>query len=444
MFKFGTDGIRGRANRELTMEVGYWLGVSIGEVLGCGSCAIGRDTRHSGHWLATAVGLGLAAIGVEVLDCGVMPTGGLSWVARTNALPTVVVSASHNPYWDNGIKVFDSNGAKLDETVEGQIEQALAGHLESRNTVSYGDLGGYRQLQPSAAYIDWLLSAWGHGRSGNIKVAIDAANGAAASIAVALMDRLGVEVVGGIGLEPNGYNINDRVGALHPEALVDLVKANGAEVGLAFDGDADRLIAVSASGRIIDGDDLMILIGLDLARKKRLPGPGVVVTVMSNLGIEQAMANHGIAVQRSQVGDRQVAKLLTETGFGLGGEQSGHIIVPELSPTGDGLLTAVLALDAIVELGKDIDSWLDQVFVKFPQVHRQVPSEHARELASEPKVVGTVDSVIQKLGKEGRVVFRPSGTEPVVRIMVEAPTVSEALRYADEIESACREAAALL
>ncbi len=439
MLRFGTDGIRGRANQELTMDVGYWFGVAVAEEMECDRVAIGRDTRESGFWLAQAVGLGLAASGVDVIDCGIMPTGALSWVARKVEAPTVVVSASHNPYYDNGIKVFTASGGKLSERMERKIEGTLNALVSGRGK-RYGKLGGYEPRDFSGEYVAWLLSLRGP-LERTLLVAYDAANGAAAGLADGLIESLGAEVALAIGNGPDGHNINDGVGALHPERLVEAVVASGADVGLAFDGDADRLIAVSPSGRVVDGDDIMALLALDLHRRGGLAGPGIVVTVMSNLGLEKAMVSHGFEVVRTRVGDRQVAIGLEETGFGLGGEQSGHIIVPSLSPTGDGLLTALLLLHIIAGGKGNFDALLDRLGPKYPQIHRQVPTASCATVAAAPEVSGLVEEVEAQLGDQGRVVLRASGTEPLVRIMVEARSVAEAETAADRLVGAVLKAA---
>ncbi len=420
------------------MDVCYWLGVAVAEEIECDRVAIGRDTRESGFWLAQAVGLGLAACGVDVIDCGVMPTGALSWVARKVEAPTVVVSASHNPYYDNGIKVFTASGGKLSDRLERQIEATLNALISGREKL-YGKLGGYEARNFSSGYIEWLLSLRGK-LERPLRVAYDAANGAAFGLAGRLVEALGAEVALAIGSNPDGHNINDGVGALHPEKLVDAVGPCGADVGLAFDGDADRLIAVSPGGRVADGDDIMALIALDLNRRGSLAGPGIVVTVMSNLGLERAMKRHGFQVARTQVGDRQVAVGLEETGFGLGGEQSGHIIVPSFSPTGDGLLTALLLLHIIASSGEGFDALLDQLDPKFPQIHRQVRTGSSARVAAAPEVASAIAEVEAGFGGQGRVVLRASGTEPLVRIMVEARSLAEAEAAAERLVGAVLEA----
>jgi phosphoglucosamine mutase len=302
MLRFGTDGVRGRANQELTMEVGYWLGVAVAELVasdGGTSLLVGRDTRASGFWLSSAVGLGAATVGLEVVDCGVFPTGGISFAARTARTPAVVISASHNPYFDNGIKVLDRSGGKLDPSLEQRIEERLDALIERRASPRRGELGAYRTREWTEEYLGYLVGALG-GDAPVARVAVDAANGAAFRAAPALLARLGLEVAISIGVEPTGTNINEGVGALHPERLRAAMAAGGAELGLAFDGDADRLIAVTGGGRVIDGDDLLVLIGLGLAREGLLARQRIAATVMSNLGLEASLERHGIGGWRRE------------------------------------------------------------------------------------------------------------------------------------------------
>jgi phosphoglucosamine mutase len=438
MLTFGTDGIRGRANQELTMEVGLWVGASVAEVLEVDEVAIGRDTRASGFWLSQAVGLGLASMGVDVRDVGVAPTGALSFLARRDEVPTVVISASHNPFYDNGIKVFDASGAKIQPSVERAIEERLAQRLGGRRP-PYGALGRYRSDSFLDDYVAWLVASVPLASSP--RVVVDAAHGAASTVAVRALEAAGARVLATIGTEPNGQNINDGVGALHPERLAHLVLATGADLGLAFDGDADRLIAVAPSGAIVDGDDVLVLLAAALAQRGALEGPGIVATVMSQYGLEQTLDPLGVRVERCGVGDREVAAALTRTGFGLGGEQSGHVIVPRYAPTGDGLLTGLLVLWALEVLGLDADGALAQR-VRFPQVHAKVAVREARAVADSPVVREAVRAAEDRLGSLGRVVLRPSGTEPVVRIMVEAPEEALASEVAQALEQAVAEVAA--
>jgi phosphoglucosamine mutase len=446
MLRFGTDGVRGRANQELTMEVGYWLGVAVAELVasdGGTSLLVGRDTRASGFWLSSAVGLGAATVGLEVVDCGVFPTGGISFAARTARTPAVVISASHNPYFDNGIKVLDRSGGKLDPSLEQRIEERLDALIERRASPRRGELGAYRTREWTEEYLGYLVGALG-GDAPVARVAVDAANGAAFRAAPALLARLGLEVAISIGVEPTGTNINEGVGALHPERLRAAMAAGGAELGLAFDGDADRLIAVTGGGRVIDGDDLLVLIGLGLAREGLLARQRIAATVMSNLGLEASLERHGIGVRRTSVGDRAVALAMAEEGLVLGGEQSGHVIASDWSPTGDGLLTAVLLLRALRVLGEDPDSALARYVVRFPQVHRQVATPHRERILVDEGFASLVHTLEAELGERGRLVLRPSGTEPVFRIMVEAVEEDHASAIADRLVRAAQEVSSRL
>lgn len=441
MLRFGTDGVRGRANQELTMEVGYWLGVAIAELVASGggtALLVGRDTRASGFWLSSAVGLGAATVGLEVIDCGVFPTGGISFAARRARTPAVVISASHNPYFDNGIKVLDRDGAKLDAALERRIEERLDALTERRAVPQRGQLGGYRVREWMEEYLAHLAAALA-GAAPVARIAVDAANGAAFQAVPQLFARLGLEVVASLGLEPTGTNINDGVGALHPERLREKMARVDAELGFAFDGDADRLIAVTRRGRIVDGDDLLVLIGLGLAREGLLAHERIAATVMSNLGLEASLGGHGIGVRRTAVGDRAVAIAMAEEGLVLGGEQSGHVIASGWSPTGDGLLTAVLLLRALRVLGEDPDSALARYVVRYPQVHRQVATPHRDRILADDGFATLVRELERELGESGRLVLRPSGTEPVFRIMVEAVEEANASAIADRLVRAAEQ-----
>ncbi|WP_276947643.1 hypothetical protein [Ferrimicrobium acidiphilum] len=431
MLRFGTDGIRGKANQELTMEVGYWLGVGIAKAIQPPAFAIGRDTRESGYWLAHAVGLGIASLGIDIIDCGVLPTGALSWVARSLALPTVVISASHNPYFDNGIKVFDADGAKISANTERGIEGYLAEFLEGKRPF-FGPLGGVDQRSFEDSYVDWVLTKLGVIEH-PLRVVIDGANGAAWRLGPHLATRMGAEVVATIGDKPDGRNINAGVGALHPDVLASVVVQHQADLGLCFDGDADRLIAVSESGAIVDGDELLTMFALYLQRRGALAHDSLAVTIMSNLGIERALEPHAISVVRTDVGDRQIATAMTRDQLSLGGEQSGHIIVKNLGPTGDGLVSGALLLHALSDWGGSLDRFRAEEVVRYPQVHRQVRTQARDRIILDPDFMELRADLEAELGSEGRLVLRPSGTEPVFRILVEAADISVATRLAEQL-----------
>lgn len=416
------------------MEVGYWLGVGIAKAIQPPAFVIGRDTRESGYWLAQAVGLGIASLGVDLIDCGVLPTGALSWVARSFSLPTVVISASHNPYFDNGIKVFDANGGKIAAEAERIIEGYLAEFLEGRRPL-FGTLGGVDHRSCEESYLEWVLSKLG-AIERPLRVVIDGANGAAWKLGPTLAQRLGAQVVATIGDNPDGRNINAGVGALHPEVLAAVVVENHADLGLCFDGDADRLIAVSESGAIVDGDELLTMFALYLQRRGALANDSLAVTVMSNLGIERALEPHAISVVRTDVGDRQIAKAMAEGALSLGGEQSGHIIVKDLGPTGDGLVSGALLLHALSDWGGSLDRFRDEEVVRYPQVHRQVRTEARDRIMEDSGFKQLCAELEEELGSEGRLVLRPSGTEPVFRILVEAADAAKATKLAERLVSA--------
>jgi len=413
------------------MEVGYWLGVGIATAIRPPAFAIGRDTRESGYWLSQAVGLGIASVGVHLIDCGVLPTGALSWVARSEHVPTVVISASHNPYFDNGIKVFDAEGAKVAPAIEHQIEELLAGFLSGERP-SFGSLGSVDHRSFEDAYLDWIFEGLGP-VSRRLRVVVDGANGAAWRLGPALMRRLGAEVVGALGDHPDGRNINDGVGATHPEVLASAVVEAGADLGVAFDGDADRLIAVSESGVIVDGDELLTLFALYLQGRGGLTNDALAATVMSNLGLERALGSHLISVVRTDVGDRQIATALKEGSLALGGEQSGHIIIRQFGPTGDGLVSAGVLLHALDGWGGSLDLFRAKEVVRFPQVHRQVRTAARDHIMADQGFRELYQTLEADLGSDGRIVLRPSGTEPVFRILVEAADLVVAERLADRL-----------
>ncbi len=442
MLTFGTDGIRGRANSELTMEIGYLVGVAAAKVLRSDSVLIGRDPRRSGFWLSQAVGLGFAAMGVAVVDVGVVPTGAVSFGAMTGGVPGVVVSASHNPSSDNGIKILGSDGGKLPVAQERAIEMELA-VLSSGNRPQFGDLGEHGERDLSEEYLDWIVGFRGAlGRP--LRVVCDCAHGAATKYVPRLLARLGASVVGTCGTDPNGENINRGVGALHPEGLAELVVSTHADVGVAFDGDADRFIAITEKGDVVNGDGVIAILAKDLLRRHELDPEGVVLTVMANLGLERALRADGFAVTRCGVGDRAVATAMRQSGFGLGGEQSGHVIVSRYLPTGDGLVTATLFLHALSVVSEPLSRRLLDAYSPFPQVLSAVAANEAETVLGDEEVVRAIEAAERELGERGRTVVRASGTEPVVRVMVEAETWEMAESAKSRIVSAVTDAGSRL
>ena len=436
---FGTDGVRGDAESVLTDDRVTALGRAAARVLGGPAFVVGRDTRESGARIEAALAAGLAAEGVEVRSAGVAPTPAVAWLAAAEGVPAAMVSASHNPWRDNGIKLFSAGGRKLPDAVEARLEAeyaALVGRPVETTGVSEVALGldGY-----AAAVVASLEDR----RLDGLRVVVDCANGAASTIAPEVLRSLGARV-NVLGDAPDGRNINEGCGSTHPEGLAAAVVATGAAVGLAFDGDADRVLAVDERGALIDGDRLIALCAVDLHARGRLRGGAVVVTVMTNLGFRRAMAAQGIAVIETAVGDRYVLEALDAAGASLGGEQSGHVIFRDLATTGDGLLTGVQVLDLLVRSGRPLSELAASAFESVPQVLRNVAV--ARR---DPDIARTLAAAIaaeeRHLGDRGRVLVRPSGTEPLIRVMVEAVDPDDAEQVAGrlvaEVEAVCGAAA---
>jgi phosphoglucosamine mutase len=420
--RFGTDGVRGVANSELTASFALDLGRAAGRVLGADVAVVGGDSRVSTPMLESALVAGLTAEGIDVHRVGVVPTPVVAFhAARLDAMGAMV-SASHNPYHDNGIKLFARGGLKLPDDVETRVESALF-----ELSTPGGDPGrvideshGAGQASLIGAYVEHLHQVIGGRVLRGTRVVVDAANGAACSIVRPVFDRLGAEVVV-INDQPDGFNINQACGATDVAGLAREVSARGADVGLALDGDADRLIAVDETGGVVDGDHIMAICAIDLHARGLLHHDTVVVTVMTNLGFRLAMHDAGITVVETPVGDRYVLEALRRGGFSLGGEQSGHVIFPEHSPTGDGLLTGLLLLDVLARDPRPLSELAATSMTKLPQVlvnvvvDRRVP-DVAEVLADE------IADAAGALGDTGRILVRPSGTEPLVRVMVEAAT----------------------
>jgi phosphoglucosamine mutase len=431
--KFGTDGIRGVANLELTPEFVRALGRAAARVLGGGRFVVGRDTRESGPLLQAALSEGLAREAADVADVGVLPTPGVAALSAAYNCPGAVISASHNPYQDNGIKLFTAGGRKLSDHTEAGLEDEL------RRQLSAGDRGGGATGRIAAApeavelYERQLVASVEGRRLEGLRVAIDCANGAAGTTAPAVLAAAGVEIVAILGNEPDGRNINEGCGSTHPEALQDAVVRHRADAGLAFDGDADRVLAVDGNGRLVDGDHVLALCALDLQQRRRLAGDTVVVTVMANLGFRMAMRERGINVYETAVGDRYVLEALDAHGWSLGGEQSGHIIFRDLATTGDGVLTGLQLLDLVVRSRRSLADLAGSAMVRLPQVLRNVRVADKEGLEHAASVWAAVAAVEAELGNSGRVLLRTSGTEPLVRVMVEAPTEVQASSAVDRL-----------
>lgn len=423
---FGTDGVRGRANVDLTAELAMGLARAAGDGRG-GTAVVGRDTRRSGQMLAAAVHAGFNAAGLDTVDLGIVPVGAVAYHTReTNASFGVMVSASHNPAEDNGIKFFGPDGSKLDDDREAAIEARLR-HGPPWAEVSGEDVG--IQVPDAKATSDYLghLAAQSDFRLNGIEVVLDCAHGAAFRAAPEFLSYLGASVEA-INIEPTGMNINERCGAVHPEGLAEKVEGR---IGLAFDGDADRCIAVDEDGRVCNGDVIMAILARHLRGRGELPGDRVVTTVMSNLGFRLAMQNIGVGLVETPVGDRHVLEEMRRSGAGLGGEQSGHVLFRDRS-TGDGLLTGMRLLEVVAATGAPLTD-LRRVMVEYPQVLRNVPVRVKERLADADAIWEIVARMEKRLGDQGRVLVRASGTEPLVRVMVEATESHEAAAIADDI-----------
>jgi phosphoglucosamine mutase len=429
---FGTDGVRGVANRDLTPELAFALGRSVATVLGRGpggrpALVMGRDTRSSGDVLSSALAAGAGSAGMDVIDAGVLPTPGVAFLTLALGLAGgVVVSASHNPPQDNGIKFFSGDGMKLPDAMEDEVERLVR---DGGGPRPEGQNVGRIRPEPELAqrYIDHLTASTDV-RLDGMKVVMDCAHGAAHAIAPRTLAALGADVHV-IGDSPDGGNINVEVGATHPVAMAEAVRAVGAHAGVAFDGDADRAVFADESGRLIDGDQVIAACALALKEQDRLPKDTVVVTVMANLGFKVAMQGAGINVLETPVGDRFVLEEMIRGGAELGGEQSGHVIFLDRATTGDGILTAVRFLSLAARTGEPL-SRLAAVMQRYPQVLENVPVSDPPGVARSPNVVDAIRKTEQALGDRGRVLVRPSGTESLVRVMVEAETEDEARRHA--------------
>jgi phosphoglucosamine mutase len=437
---FGTDGVRGLANADLTPELALALGRAAVGVLraerpgamGRPAVVVGRDPRASGMLLESALVAGILSAGGDVLAAGVVPTPAVAFLTRHyRAAAGAVISASHNAMPDNGIKFFGPEGFKLPDAVEERIEAAVGAGDHGAPRPVGAEVGGLRPAADDAveAYLAHLLE--GVPDLGGLEVVVDCANGAAAEIAPEAYRRAGAKVTA-VAAEPDGHNINDGVGSTHPEHVQAALARTGAAVGLAHDGDADRLLAVDEHGRLVDGDVILAICALDARDRGGLPTGTVVTTVMTNLGFRKAMAEHGIAVEQTGVGDRYVLEAMLAGGHALGGEQSGHLIFLDRATTGDGLLTGLRLLGVVARSGRPL-SELAKVIRRLPQVlvNVRVADRHALEGAT--AVWQAVREEEARLGERGRVLVRPSGTEALVRVMVEAETEAEARATADRL-----------
>lgn len=425
---FGTDGIRGVAGSELTAELAMQIGRAAGSYLRGGPVIVGQDTRRSGSMLSAALQAGFHSAGIDTLDVGVLPSGGISFLtAEGSATMGAIVSASHNPAEDNGIKLLAARGTKLADEVEREIEERMRA---SGRQVATGSSIGYRSVDGDGhrRYLDHLAAASRYSLNG-VPIALDCANGSAYQTAPELFERLNADVIV-FHAEPDGTNINEGCGATAPGFIA---KHADGRIGLAFDGDADRLIAVDEDGVVANGDVIMAIVARHLKEQGRLTKDLVVATVMSNLGFRKSMAEAGISLVETPVGDRYVMEALLEHKGLLGGEQSGHIIFADLAKTGDGLLTAVQLLNVVAGTGKELRQLRAEAITEYPQVLVNVRIDRNVDVRDMDDLWNEVEEVERELGEEGRVLVRPSGTEPLVRIMVEAPSKEAASGYADRL-----------
>lgn len=431
---FGTDGVRGVANVDLTPELAFALGRSGAFVLTNGKkrpqLVVGRDTRQSGDMLEAALVAGILSVGGDVLAAGIIPTPAIAYLTRVlGADAGVMISASHNPVPDNGIKFFSAQGYKLPDETEDQIESFLAEHNLPRPTG--GEVGKKRELdRATELYLNHLQQELGTDLSG-FNIVVDTAHGAAYQAAPNILKRLGAEVTA-INAAPTGTNINVNCGSTYPQMLQHMVKETGADVGLAFDGDADRLIAVDERGHLVDGDQIMAILALWQQEKGLLVGNGLVATSMSNMGLEIAFREHGLKLIRTQVGDRYVLEELQRRGWNLGGEQSGHIINLNYNTTGDGLSTALQLLNVLAEKRQPL-SKLAAVVKHFPQLMINVPVKNKDGWQENEQIKAAISKAEQNLHGRGRILVRPSGTEPVIRVMVEGEEEGLLKDLADKI-----------
>ena len=436
---FGTDGVRGIANSELTPELAFKLGKAGAHVLSKDSTRpvvlIGKDTRLSGDMLEDAISAGILAVGGNVIRVGVLPTPAVAYlVRRYQADAGVVISASHNPFEYNGIKFFNGEGFKLDDEIENEIEDIILRDIDVNSHITGDMLGRSLEADDDALgrYAEFLKSTIDVDIKG-MKIVLDCANGAAYKVAEKVYRDLGADITV-IGNEPNGININEGCGSTHPEKLQAEVLKQEAVLGLAYDGDADRLIAVDEKGRIIDGDKLICICARMMKEQDSLPGNLVTATVMSNLGFHKYIESMGCRVDVTAVGDRYVLESMLKTGCAIGGEQSGHIIFLNHTTTGDGILSSLQLIKAVVLSGRKPSELADDIEI-FPQVIRnaRVKNDHKHDFREDGEIEKAVEGVERALEGQGRVLIRPSGTEPVVRVMLEGQDVETITRMAEEL-----------
>ena len=436
---FGTDGVRGVANRELTPELAFNLGKAGTFVLSRENkrptIIIGKDTRVSGDMLENALTAGILAVGGNVIKVGVIPTPAVAYLTRYyEADAGIVISASHNTFEYNGIKFFNSEGFKLDDLIEEKIEDIIISSIDVNSHITGDLIGKCLEAEESASelYAEHLIQTANYRLDGK-KVVLDCANGASYQVARRVYESLGAEVVT-IGDTPNGVNINDGCGSTHPEKLQERVVKEGAFIGLAFDGDADRLIVSDEKGRVLDGDKTIAICAKMLKSEGRLKDDKVTATVMSNIGFHKAMEAEGISVDVTGVGDRYVLESMLETGCVIGGEQSGHIIFLEYTTTGDGILSSLQFVKAVLASGKPASELADEITI-YPQVlvNARINNDYKKTYAKDPEVEEAIRTAEEKMAGSGRVLIRPSGTEPLVRVMLEGSDAEQIKELAEEL-----------
>ncbi len=432
---FGTDGFRGQANAGLNVEHAYKIGRFLGNYFGQDHTAeivIGRDTRISGGMFEAALLAGLTAVGGHGYSLGVTSTPCVAYVTKKEHFDIgVMISASHNPYYDNGIKLFASNGHKIDDKLELLIEAYIDAKEDTIQNQTNERIGKTVQYPEGIKLYEDAIVQLATMRLTGMKIGLDLANGSATATAVEIFDRLGAEVHV-MGNTPNGININDHCGSTHPQKLQAYVKEHQLDIGLAFDGDADRLIAVDEQGRIVDGDMILYVCGCDMHQRNALSKDTIVTTVMSNIGLYLALDKKGIRYEKTAVGDKYVHQCMEANGYAIGGEQSGHIIFMEHATTGDGVLSALMLLEAVKRSKKTLGQLADEVTI-FPQLLVNVKVTNKEAVLASEKMHQAIKEVEALLQNEGRVLVRPSGTEPLIRVMVEAKTEALCQKYVEAI-----------
>lgn len=442
---FGTDGIRGQANRfPMTSEVALKVGMAAGKLFQSGThrhrVVIGKDTRLSGYMLEAALMSGFTSVGMDVFLLGPMPTPAVAMLTKSlRADLGVMISASHNRYDDNGIKLFDPDGYKLSDEMEHQIERLI--EADTATLLADPDRIGRATRVESAQerYIEYAKRTLPKNlRLDGLRIVIDCANGAAYKVAPEALWELGAEVIK-IGVDPNGRNINHKCGSTAPDALIDKVREVRADIGIGLDGDADRVVIVDEKGQIVDGDQLMAVIAESWHRRGKLAAGGIVATVMSNLGLERYLKGLGLSMARTAVGDRYVVEHMRKHGFNIGGEQSGHIVLSDFTTTGDGLVSALQILAVVVSTGKPVSEVCNR-FERLPQVLQNVRYSNGKPL-DDKRVVKAIEGAKARLGEAGRIVIRPSGTEPVIRVMAEGDDEKMVKKVVGDIVDAVKAAA---